>query len=396
METLRKKQRLIKEPMTEPSFRLDLRDERPGQAKYERLKEHLVNEIVAGRLKPGQALPCERRLEKLLGVARMTIRQAMISLEGDGLIRRVAGKGNFVEADARRKLKRGLDIFALVVLETRGGYYPSLLHGFETAAHEIHHQAIICATDDDLERQSDIVLQLIDKGIGGVALNPTNQRPTPAYQVRQLQQRGIPVVLCHRGVEGVTAPLLSISFHEVGRLAGKALVERGHRRVAFFTTKGAYTARAYEDGLHEALWSGDSVAALETVYFDDQTPALLEEALWESLQRTFGRPDPPTAVFTSYDSIAEMIYLLLPRLGLRVPEDVSLIGEGGTWREGAIIRRLTSVVIDEVATGRKAVELLHEMRRGERPIEDNEEFVLPLDLYEGETLGMARRGHNGG
>ena len=101
-----------------PSLRLDLRQVRPGQAKYELLKEHLVAEMVAGRLKPGQALPGERHLEETLGIARLTIRQAMASLESDGLIRRVQGKGNFVEADARRKLKRGQDIFALVMPET--------------------------------------------------------------------------------------------------------------------------------------------------------------------------------------------------------------------------------------------------------------------------------------
>ena len=56
---------------------------------------------------------------------------------------------------------------------------------------------------------------------------------------------------------------------------------------------------------------------------------------WQQLQNVFAKPDPPTGIFASFDSLAETIYLLLPRLGLRVPEDVSLVGEGGTWREGA-------------------------------------------------------------
>ena len=90
--------------------------------------------MATGRLKPGQKLPSEHHLVRTLGMARTTIRQAMASLENDGLIRRVQGKGTFVEADARRKLHHGQDIFALVVPETLGGFYPSLLHGFEAAA----------------------------------------------------------------------------------------------------------------------------------------------------------------------------------------------------------------------------------------------------------------------
>jgi GntR family transcriptional regulator, arabinose operon transcriptional repressor len=375
------------------SLRRQLRDIRPGQAKYERLKEYIANEIALGRIKQGQALPCERRLEEILGLSRLTIRQAMASLENDGLIHRIQGKGNFVQSDARRKLKRGLDIFALVVLETRGGYYPSLLHGFITAAGDIQYQTIICTTDDDVQRQSDIVLQLIDHGVGGVALNPTDRRPTPAYQIRQLQERGIPVVLCHRGVEGVTAPLLSISFRDVGRLAGKAFAEHGHRRVAFFTTAGTTTATAYKEGLHDAYRAAGGDLALETTYLNkSSTSAQLEEEIWEALQRIFARPDRPAAIFASYDSLAEMIYLLLPRLGLRSPEDVSIIGEGGAWRDGAVVRRLSSIVIDEADAGKKAVELLHEMRCGPRPILDGEEFPLHLELYKGETLALARPG----
>ena len=49
-------------------------------------------------------------------------------------------------------------------------------------------------------------------------------------------------------------------------------------------------------------------------------------------------------------------------------------------------RRLNSVVVDEIATGRKAVSMLHEMRNGERSIDDNEEIVLGLSTSDGETL----------
>ncbi len=379
--------------MKEQVFRLDLHGKRPGQAKYERLKKHLVSEILAGRLKPGQALPCERRLVETLGVARMTIRQAMISLENDGLIRRVQGKGNFVEADARRKLKRGLDIFALIVPLALEGLYPSLLHGFEAAAGDIHHQTIICIANGDVGRQADIILQLMDKKVGGVALNPTIRQPTPPYQVRHLQEHGIPVVFCHRRVEGVAAPLLAIPFRDIGRLAGKVLVEHGHRRVACITGPRSPSADTCLEGLQEALRAGGCELPVESVYVQGSVALSItvrEKEIWAALQQLFAKPDRPTAIFTGYDPLAEMMYLLLPKMGLRVPEDVSLIGFGGAQREGALTRLLTSVVVDELATGKKAVALLHEMRRGERPIDDNEEFVLRLDLSEGETVAKPR------
>jgi GntR family transcriptional regulator, arabinose operon transcriptional repressor len=370
---------------------LDLRHDSSGLSKHERLREHLVNEMISGRLKPGQSLPSERQFAEKLGVAYMTVRQTMASLENEGLIRRVPGKGTFVEDDARRKLRRGQDIFALVVPMTRAGFYPSLLHGFETAAGDINHQTLICSTNDDVARQADIILQLMDKNVGGVAINPTAPRPTPAYQIRQLQEHNIPTVFCHRRVEGVSAPLLALPYRSVGRTAGRALQERGHRRVVFFTWERSLGTTEYEEGFREAMQAGESDASVQSVFLEDLGIADVEEAGRVALKRLFSQPEPPTAIFCTFDSLGEMIIAVLPSLGLRTPEDVSLLGFGGTWREGVLTKQLTSVVVDEIDTGRRAVSLLHEMRCGKRPIDDNIEIVMELALSAGRTLGPVAR-----
>ena len=377
--------------MKDRSLTLDLRHEHSARLKHERVKDHLLNEMLAGRLKPGQALPSLHSLEKMFGVARMTVCQAMTTLENDGLIRRVQGKGTFVEDGARRKLKRGLDLFALVVPETRGGFYPSLLHGFEAAAREIPHQTIICNTENEVPRQGDIVLQLIDKQVGGVAMVPCDQAATPAHQIRQLQKHGIPVVFCHRRVEGVPAPLLSLPFREVGHSAGKALVEQGHRRVMIFDSHQTPTSNVIEEAMNSALRAGGCDLPCEVVSVGESI-VLTEKAVLAAIKKAFAKPDRPTAVFATFDSLAEMIYLLLPQLGLRVPQDVSLLGFGGAWRDGIVTQRLVSVVIDEGAVGQRAVSLLHEMRQGDRSIDENAEFVLELSLSEGETLAKAASG----
>jgi GntR family transcriptional regulator, arabinose operon transcriptional repressor len=364
---------------------LDLRSEAPGQPKHERLKDYFVNEMLVGRLKPGQALPSLHHLAESLGVARMTICQAMNSLENQGLIRRVQGKGTFVEADVRRKLQRGQTLFALVAPETRTGFYPSLLHGFEVAAAAVHYQTIVCSTDNNVQQQGDIVLQLIDKEVSGVAMVPTSQPLTPLHQIRQLQKHGIPVVFCHRRVDGITAPLLAIPFRQLARLGGKILAERGHRRTAYVSAMLTPLDPVLVEAMGEGMREAGCDAATEAVYAGDSIH-LCEEKVFAGLQQVFAKHQPPTAIFAPFDPLAEMIYLLMPRLGLRVPEDVSLLGFGGAFREGPLTRRLTSIVVDEIATGRKAVSLLHEMHSGERPIDDNEEFALELDLYEGETL----------
>ena len=126
-------------------------------------------------------------------------------MERKGLLRRVRGKGTFIHENAHTLLRSGLDAFALILPDTQVGFYPSLLAGFEAAAGNLRSQVLVINTRNDPHRQADGILQLIDKKVAGVALVPTMSPPTPAYQVRQLQQHHIPVVLCHRPVEGVCA-----------------------------------------------------------------------------------------------------------------------------------------------------------------------------------------------
>lgn len=365
-------------------------DEGSHGPKYEQLRQQIIDQITSGKLKPGDALPTERWWAEQHKLARSTVRQAMSSLERDGLIRRLQGKGTFVHERARDRFHHGLAAFALVLPETQAGFYPSLQRSFDEAASAVHHQLLVCNTGNNLDRQGNIILQLLDKQIAGVALVPVTTPPTPAYQVRQLQRAGIPVVCCHRRVEGVNAPLLAIPFLEIGRMVGRELVTRGHRRVAFFAPHRTASSQAYETGLRAGLAEGRATVPEGCVFYGVDAlinPAEYESEIAAALESMLSRENRPTAIFVSFDSLAELIYLLLERFGLRVPADISIVGLGGISRSTPMMRRLTSATIDELQIGRMAAELLEKMGSGQLPIEDNETHVAAIGLSDGQTLG---------
>lgn len=86
---------------------------------------------------------------------------------------------------------------------------------------------------------------------------------------------------------------------------------------------------------------------------------------------------------------SEPTYLLLNQRGIAIPNPMSLIGIGGTWREGALTRRIPSVTVDEEALGQHAVRPLNLMREGKLALNDETEITMPLSLSEGMTLGEA-------
>jgi len=109
------------------------------------------------------------------------------------------------------------------------------------------------------------------------------------------------------------------------------------------------------------------------------------------LPQLLSLPQRPTAIFAGFDTLAEHIYLAAQRLGVQVPEELSIVYFGSASREGAILKRLSVVEIDEFAAGRKAVELLEEMREGRRSIHDSERFALPLKLSDAQASKPASK-----
>ncbi|MEX0643579.1 MAG: GntR family transcriptional regulator [Pirellulales bacterium] len=368
---------------------------RRRKPKRERLRSHLLSEIAAGTLNPGDALFAERHLAEIMQVSRSTVRQTLDDLEREGIVHRVQGKGTFVSERRKQASSGQTAANAIVVLDVSSRYYLSLLAGFEKACARAGHPALICNSEDSIDRQGNHLMGLLAHRVSGVALNACARETTPPYHVELLQDAGIPVVLLHRPIPNVCAPLLELPAEEMGQSAARLLIEAGHQRVAFFDSRHCDLSTRTETSFRATLASAGIALPESCVEYASEsggwksTSALDEydRYLENVLPRFLSQPNPPTAIFSAFDPLAEHIYLAAQRLGVRIPEDLSIVTVGGVHRVGAILKRMTGVLVDEVKAGSKAVELLEEMRAGKRPIDDTEVFSLPLSCFEGETLG---------
>lgn len=357
--------------------------------KYQRILDHLYAEIFSGRVGPGDALPTEAELAESLGISRGTIRHALDKLVQDGVIYRVQGRGTFVSTEQRRQARQQLDVFALIAPQLREGLYPSLVQGFERSSGAMHHQVLIGNSNNDASRQGDLILQMIDRSVGGVALVPITISTTPAYQIRQLHKNQIPVVFCHRSIDDVSAPCVTWSGHEVGRQAAIALADQGHRHVGFVYDYRTPMSDSYEQGLRAALADYDLLEGKITTaeYGPRQTGTSTSKQIQLALDKLFAMPKRPTAVFCGNVTDAEQVYLHAEARGLKVPRDLSLIAFGGTWRAHGLAERISCVAVDEVALGERAAEVLNEMRSGKRALDSDERIEFGVTLLPGETIG---------
>ena len=355
--------------------------------KYSYVYQHLLAQVREGVFKVGAPLPKEEELAKSLEVARSTVRRALAELESDGLIRRIPGKGTFLNSREERYAYSRTNLFSLTVPYLREDPIPTLIAGVERAASEMQYRVVISATENDVKRQEDLLREVVEHNTAGVILLPSTETGN-ARQIASLRERHVPIVFCSRRIPRVEAPLVTWPRADVGYLVAETLLDHGHGRIAslcsFEDIFTATVAFAIRQTLKEHGTSDSDCRLL--CYGERQRGKYAHEAIARALKEVLFREKRPTALqcFSSFD--AEQVYLVATDLGFRIPEDLSLVYFGSKERETPLSRRIVCVGVDTHEIGWRACRILHEIIVGKTPYNSNVTHEVPLELLEGETI----------
>jgi LacI family transcriptional regulator len=165
---------------------------------------------------------------------------------------------------------------------------------------------------------------------------------------------------------------------EIGRLAAEHFLERGFHQLVFVGPKIIPSTHERELGFEEHLREvGHAPEALEYVH---------DEEIAEFC-KGFQKSEVPTGVFCADDRITWQVLAVVRQLGLRLPEDVALMGVGPDELAQAVSPiSISSVLMDNKAQAAEIFRLLSEARDGK--LGDREEVrVPPTGIFEGESTG---------
>jgi len=356
--------------------------------KWQQVRHYILSKVSEGGYAFGDAIPSENHICERVGMSRNTVRQAFQDLENEGIIYRVKGKGTFLAEPKRAKPNTRNELLGLVFPTIRRSLYASLTQGFDDALTLQKFQTLICQTNNDVNRQGNIILRLLHKGIDGIAMVPSTDNRTPAFQIELLLDNNIPVVLCHRTVEGMDVPVLYYDKEAVGRLAGRLLLEHGHKKIAYYGVYRYAVTEAHLKGLRETM--SDYGLELEDshILFGPEGETAQQDDLRDIALTHFVLEQKPTAVFCSDDDEAERLYWVCRKLNMRVPADISIVGFGDCHRNTFTRKFLSAVVIDEYAMGQKAAELLCAITSGALKMHNAERISLDMDIYRGNSVAL--------
>lgn len=263
----------------------------------------------------------------------------------------------YVRNDAARQLRAGRSSsVGLVVLDARNPFFTDVARGAEDAAAE-HGVAVLLGDSDEKPEREAAYLDLFEEQrVRGVLVSPLGDIRERLQRMRAL---GTPVVLVDRMAEDASLSSVSVDDVAGGRTAVAHLLETGRRRIAF--VGGPLGLRQVADRLAGAQ---HAVAAVP----DAQLEVLEGSALSVSEGRRMGEQlvarDPaerPDAVFTANDLLAVgLLQALVMRGGVRVPDDIALIGFDDIDFASATIVPLSSLRQPSRLIGQTALGILLE------------------------------------
>jgi LacI family transcriptional regulator len=206
--------------------------------------------------------------------------------------------------------------------------------------------------------------------------------------VAAITARGLPVVTIGGHVPDTTTPSVAADSQRGLYLATRHLLGLGHRRVALVNGPAeTYTSFEKRAGYLAALFEAGIPAEPSLVRARDGYAgfnAVIAEALTEEL---FALPDPPTAILYAGDQMAEAGYRVCQRRGLRIPEDISIVGFHDDPDARHAQPAMTTVRVDRVRWGEAAADRLLRAIGGEAL--PGSRLLLPVELIVRASTGPA-------
>ncbi len=261
---------------------------------------------------------------------------------------------------ARALITRRSGTIGLVVPQMIDPFFAELVDGVQAAAKASGRTMIIAKHDDNLADFDSILETLSSFAVdGAIVYSPKGERAILAKHA----VRGLPIVAFGMEVSGKNLGSVLWDVSRGAELGVEHLVKIGRTRLVMLSHTGARETPLLprrETAFRHTLQSAGLPFSEERVVRKDPTI----DGGRAAMEAVLAARTPVDGVFTYNDAMAIGALQALAVAGLRVPEDVALVGFNDIAMCSALVPSLTSVRLDRAAIGREAIALLDRMRSG--------------------------------
>ena len=263
---------------------------------------------------------------------------------------------NYAPSAVARSLKcNSTKTIGMLVTQSTNLFFSEVIDGVESYCYRQGYTLILCNTGGVYEKQRDYIRMLAEKRVDGILVMCSDL--TEELLEMLDRQSDIPKVIMDWGPESSQADKLIDNSEEGGYLATKFLIENGHTDLACLSgqlEKAVCQERivGYKRALAEAGIEMKEDRILEG-NFECDTEVI-------AANRIAAMEDRPTAIFCFYDTLALGLMSRLQQLGVKVPEDISVIGYDNIELAEYFSPPLTTIHQPKRRVGKNAFEILLE------------------------------------
>lgn len=209
-------------------------------------------------------------------------------------------------------------VWAAIVADVENPFFTSLVRGIEDVAQERGYRLVLCNSDEDLGKEAGYVEIAIAERMAGVVIAAAS---TTDSVLEPLREHGIPVVAVDRRLADASIDSVVIDNRLGAAQATEHLLARGARRIACITGPARISTATerlagYQDALRR---NGRRVELVRRADFK-------QEGGHRAARSLLALPDPPDALFVCNNLMTLGALHAIREAGLRVPEDVALVG----------------------------------------------------------------------
>lgn len=292
--------------------------------------------------------------------------------------------GYLPSAVARSLRKSETKIVGVLVPNVQNPFFAELVCGVEECCRLAGYSVFLCNSDNDPKRQQQYMRTLLEKRVDGLLLSSAGDDEALA---RIFKLASVPSVTVDRLVPGARADRVSVHNQQGAYNAVQHLLELGHRRIACISGPAEFeVARERIEGWRRALQdrgvTPDESLVIES---DFSSPGGYESAR-RLLRAQVDAASPVTGIFASNDMMAIGVLRAAAELGIRVPQQLSVVGFDDIELSRYVFPALTTVGCSIKQLGHEAGRVL--IDRIENPGAQLKDVLLTPRLVVRESTAM--------
>ena len=304
-------------------------------------------------------------------VSVMTVSKALrdepdVSAATKARIKLLAQQMGYVPDSSAQGLRtRTTRLFGVIIPTSSNPIYALAVAAIEQRAHELGYDILLAHSHNLPEREESCIRRLLSRRVDGIFISPVYRMDPEVWIYKELQARRTPVVLL-----GPSAPFCNQFFsidtddHAGSYTATQHLLKLGHRRIAFLSGPlAAPWAHERLEGYRRALREAELEIDDRLIF---KAGATIEDGAAAALQM-LNESCEATAAQAVTDLVAIGCALTFLEQGIRIPEELSLIGYGNLLTAENFRVPLTTVRQPKTRLGEAAMDAMAAIIRGQRP-----------------------------